>query len=86
MSRHLMLTLRVVATVGFPALQFKAVKKQFVATRKVPIPDRDFLEVPARYPRCPSGRRGMPGTLLTASPAWWLEQGISSSSMFNSRN
>jgi len=36
MSRHLMLTLRVVATVGFPALQFKAVKKQFVATRKVP--------------------------------------------------
>ena len=29
--------LRVFTTVGFPALQFNAVKKQFVATRKVPL-------------------------------------------------
>ena len=29
--------LRVFTTVGFPALQFNAVNKQFVATRKVPI-------------------------------------------------
>jgi hypothetical protein len=28
--------LRVFTTVGFPALQFNAVNKQFVATRKVP--------------------------------------------------
>lgn len=30
-------TLRVFATVGFPALQFNDVKKQFVATRNCPI-------------------------------------------------
>jgi len=29
--------LQVTATVGFPALQFNAVKKQFVAARKVPM-------------------------------------------------
>jgi hypothetical protein len=28
--------LRVFTTVGFPALQFNAVKKQFMVTRKVP--------------------------------------------------
>jgi hypothetical protein len=31
-------SLQVLATVGFPALQFNAVKKQFVATCKVPLP------------------------------------------------
>ena len=41
-------TLQVTATVGFPALQFNAVKKQFVAARKVPVPDDDFLEMLAR--------------------------------------
>ena len=35
--------LRVFTTVGFPALQFNAVNKQFVATRKVPIPDNQNL-------------------------------------------
>ena len=34
--------LRVFTTVGFPALQFNAVKKQFVATRKVPKPAVGF--------------------------------------------
>ena len=35
--------LRVFTTVGFPALQFNAVNKQFVATRKVPIADSHVL-------------------------------------------
>jgi hypothetical protein len=37
-------------TVRFPALQFNAVKKQFMVTRKVPIADHGFPEMPARYP------------------------------------
>ena len=40
--------MQVTATVVFPALQFNAVKKQFVAARKVPVPDDDFLEMLAR--------------------------------------
>jgi hypothetical protein len=36
----------VLATVGFPALQFNTAKKQFVATRKVPQADyRLFKEI-----------------------------------------
>ena len=36
-------TLRVFTTVGFPVLQFNAVMKQFVATRKVPRADSHEL-------------------------------------------
>ncbi len=43
-KRHM----RARTTVRFPALQFNAVNKQFVATRKVPVPDDDFLEMLAR--------------------------------------
>jgi hypothetical protein len=42
-------TLRAHTAVRFPALQFNAVKKQFMVTRKVPIPDDGFPELPARY-------------------------------------
>jgi hypothetical protein len=35
--------LQVTATVGFPALQFNAVRKQFVAARKVPLADNHDL-------------------------------------------
>jgi hypothetical protein len=41
--------LRLFTTVRFPVLQFNAVKKQFVATRKVPIAEFEFAEIPARY-------------------------------------
>ena len=42
-------TLRAYTTVRIPALQFKAVKKPFVATCKVPIGDTEFHEMPVRY-------------------------------------
>ena len=48
MARSVLDTLRVFATVGFLVLQFNTVKKQFAATRKVPVPDDDFLEMLAR--------------------------------------
>ena len=41
-------TKRLSTTVCLLVLQFKAVKKQFVAACKVPLPDNDFLEMPAR--------------------------------------
>ena len=41
-------TKRLSTTVSFPVVQFNAVKKQFVATCKVPVPDDDFLEMLAR--------------------------------------
>ena len=43
-------TNRAHTTIGFPVVQFNTVQKQFVATRKVPIPDDGFPEMPDRYP------------------------------------
>ena len=39
---------RVLPTVGFQALQINTSKKQFVATRKVPLAEFRFIEMPAR--------------------------------------